>query len=430
MKAEDANGSLDGVAIGTTDPTPVSPLSTATTTVPTGTPTTGAVPLLLSPDSQPQPAADSAQHTKGSFSHGASAPENSHTDPLPAAEGDQLFSQMIDFRTIHDAWKRARSGKRDTYAVQQFGYDLESNLIQLQNDLIWQQWTPGPYEHFQVFEPKLRDIYAPAFRDRVVHHLLFKALTPVFEARFHGRSYACRVGKGTHAAINKAHGLLRRYVRSGATAYCLKADIAKYFHSIDHSVLKKLIRRRVTCPKVLHLTDLIIDTGQVDTGAPVGIPLGNLTSQLFANIYLHELDHHLAVLHPTAQYVRYMDDFLVIAPDISQLKEILSECSTFLAEKLRLKLNPKTTIFPISRTNGRSIDFLGFRLHPAHRRLRRKSVIKGRDLASAFSSDPTPHNLERLTSWYNHASYARPQGLMREIFQRLANSNPNPIHNS
>ncbi len=251
--------------------------------------------------------------------------------------------------------------------------NLEENLIAIQNDLIWKSYQTGEYRTFYVYEPKKRLVAALPFRDRVVHHALCNVIEPIFDARFIFDSYACRYNKGTHKGTDRAQEYMRRVNRKGRL-YCLKGDVAKYFPNIDHGVLKELLRKRISCKDTIWLCDEIINSARaLNDGTPKGIPIGNLTSQLFANVYLHELD--VFVKHDLKEryYVRYMDDFVVFRNDKKQLHQIRKSISVFLETKLMLRLNGKTQVFPVKR---RGVDFLGYRSWPTHRLLRKPSRVR------------------------------------------------------
>jgi RNA-directed DNA polymerase len=392
------------------------PISTATTRAAIAAAISGSAQLLYSPEDPAACPPDPAHRTKGLLGHGH-RPEYAQPAPSGRPEGGSLFDEIADFESLYRAYLRARAGKRDRLSTARFSADLESSLIQIQNHLLWGTWRPGEYESFEVTEPKRRRIYAPAFADRVVHHSIHAALSPVCESVFHPQSFACRPGKGTHRGADCAQRLVIEQLHQG-DCYALKGDIAKYFESIDHEVLKHFLRGYISCPRTLRLCDLIIDTSPCAPG--VGIPLGNLTSQLFANIYLHELDHYISEVLGVSTYVRYMDDWVVIDGDKGRLREVLGAARAFLERELRLTLNSKTQIFPIRPGAGRALDFLGYRIYADHRRLRRRSVRKGFARARDYARDPNPHNLDRLTSWYAHARHAEPTGMMRRLFAELA----------
>lgn len=392
------------------------PISTATTPGAIAMAISGSVPLSLPPEAHAASPHEPAQNTKGSTSLGFKPKENSNISRCASAGGD-LFSKVYDFESLYKAWLRARSGKRHQEKTARFSADLEANLICIQNELMYGTWHPGQYEAFEVHEPKRRMIYAPAFRDRIVHHSLYAAMLPICESIFSEKSYACRVGKGTHAGANAAQSLINETEKAHGKCYALKCDIRKYFESIDHSTLKSLIEKTIGCRRTAELCRLIVDTSPAANG--VGIPLGNLTSQLFANLYLNELDHFIP-RNLAHGYVRYMDDFVIIHNDKSILHELLSSVDRFLSSELKLTLNGKTGIFPVRESGGRALDFLGYRIQANHRRLRQRSLKKGYRYARAYHANPVARNLDQLTSWYAHARHAEPTGMMRKLFAALA----------
>ena len=241
-----------------------------------------------------------------------------------------LWQGMIAFKSLLLAAHAAARGKRFKPCVARFVFDLERQLLRLQEELASKTYRPGPYRTFTIYEGKTRQISAAPFRDRVVHHALTGILEPIFERSFVFDSYACRKGKGTHAAVDRCQQFARRY------RYVLKADVRKFFPSIDHQILKTLVARRIKDPDVLWLVGLIIDHSN-PPGPPLmwfpgddlftpterrrGLPLGNQTSQFFANVYLDPLDHFVCD-RLGSSYVRYVDDFLVFADDKRRLGEV------------------------------------------------------------------------------------------------------------
>ena len=237
-----------------------------------------------------------------------------------------LYSQICSFENLYQAFRLARRGKRDREAVAAFEFNLEGNLLRLQAALHAQTYQPGSYHNFYILEPKRRLVSAAPFPDRVVHHALCQVIEPIWEARFFHHSYACRVGKGTHAALDQCQAWVRQY------RYTFPGDD-----------LFALLR-------------------------PRGLPIGNLTSQFWANVYLHELDMFVKHELKCAAYLRYMDDVVLFSNEKSQLHAWKAAIGEFLGARLRLLLHPrKSFIFP----TGIGIDFCGFILFPTHRRLRR-----------------------------------------------------------
>jgi RNA-directed DNA polymerase len=263
-----------------------------------------------------------------------------------------LYPQVHSFTNLYLDYRAARKGKRDQTAVASFEFDLEQNLLQLERELQSQTYRPGPYTHFTITEPKTRLVSAAPFRDRVVHHALCRVIEPLWEARFIATSFACRVGKGTHQALDQAQAWVRGY------RYALKGDIVKYFPAIDHQLLRQLLARHIADNAVLALIDKILAGGAdiQPNEAPVvylrhdnlfaalrprGLPIGNLTSQFWANVYLHQLDLFVKQTLRCRPYLRYMDDFVLFSNDKAQLHHWKAAITDFLTTRLRLVLHPK-----------------------------------------------------------------------------------------
>lgn len=346
-----------------------------------------------------------------------------------------IFPQIYSFEALHSAYLKARRGKRNNPEVQQFEQDLEGNLIHLQNELIWGAYKIGAYHVFKVYEPKERNVAALPFRDRVVQHALVAAVEPIWERRFIADSYACRVRRGTHRGADRAQGMLRNIQREHGKVFVFKADIRKYFQSIDHEILKKLLSKRIACPQTLALFAHIIDSAnEIHAEFGVGLPIGNLTSQLCANIYLHELDEFVKHGLREKNFCRYVDDFLVVHHDKAHLHQIRILIERFLWDRLRLKTNAKTQIFPVGERFGRALDFLGYRMWTTHRRLRKSSISRItktlRRLKKQYAEGKV--TLERVrqsvASWVEHARRAETYGLRSKllgsfVFTRPGNSN-------
>jgi len=273
-----------------------------------------------------------------------------------------LFQEICKYENLYDAYLKARRCKNDIAEVLIFGYNLENELLKLQYELENQTYRTGKYRHFIIFEPKERKISALPFRDRVVHHAICSVIGQIFEKRFIYDSYACRKGKGTHAGVDRIQKFIKKV---NSNYYVLKCDVSKYFQSVDHEILKQIIREKIADKKLLQLLDNIIDS------AERGIPIGNLTSQLFANIYLNKLDEHVKYELKINYYVRYMDDFIILHESKQFLHEIKEKINLFLIS-MKLTLHPKkVNIFPVTL----GVDFLGYRIFNNHR-LVRKSTVK------------------------------------------------------
>ncbi|OQB36456.1 MAG: Reverse transcriptase (RNA-dependent DNA polymerase) [Candidatus Latescibacteria bacterium ADurb.Bin168] len=278
-----------------------------------------------------------------------------------------LWGGMITFAALHAAYMEARKSKRYSSEVLEFGQRLEENLIVLQNRLLWHEWRPGPWRIFSIREPKLRIIHAPPFADRVVHHALVAAIRPPLERKMIEDSYACRAGKGTHRAMLRVLEMSRELHKTGR-GYALHTDVSKYFPSINHEALLGILRRTIRDRNVLWLCEKIIKDNGFDGR---GLPIGALTSQLFANVYLDQLDHYVKDGLGVKRYVRYMDDTVTLMGNKKSLWELRAEIETFLRDRLDLRLNPKTAVYPIAQ----GIDFCGYRTWP-HRVLPRKRNLR------------------------------------------------------
>lgn len=276
---------------------------------------------------------------------------------------NNLFYKIYSFENLLLAFKKARRNKTNRNEVIKYQMNLEENIIDLQNQLIWKEYEQSRYNEFRIYEPKERIILALPFKDRVLQHALINVIEPIYEKTFVHDSYACRANKGVIAAVLRLDDFQERHPKD---SYFLKADIRKFFYSIDHATLKRIIRKKISCVDTLQLIDLIIDT----TDDP-GIPIGNLTSQLFANIYLNELDYFCKHMLKAKHYIRYMDDFIILSDDKNYLTKCFKEIEHFLGDRLKLSLNSKSYIEKTSK----GIDFLGYR-HWKNFRLLRKSNMK------------------------------------------------------
>jgi retron-type reverse transcriptase len=335
-----------------------------------------------------------------------------------------LYPRIYDFERLYQSFQKARKGKRHVREVIEHGARLEEELIQLQNELIWHRYQTGPYRAFKVYEPKERQVAALPFRDRVLQHALVSVIEPIWESRFIHDSYACRPGKGTHAGADRAEAFLRQVKRTHGQASALKADISKYFQNVDHAILRRLLAKRIACRDTLALLDGIIDTWEDSPGC--GIPIGNLSSQLFANIYLHELDEFVKYQLRERHYIRYMDDFIIIHPDKAHLQRLRGQIETFLWRQLRLTTNHKTQVFPVRAIAGRPLDFLGYRIWPTHRKLRKDSVRRMKRRLKRMAADYAQGRIglaqinPRVQSWIAHARHASTWRLRGKLLGSVA----------
>ncbi|HDP36066.1 MAG TPA: RNA-directed DNA polymerase [Candidatus Hydrogenedentes bacterium] len=280
-----------------------------------------------------------------------------------------VFQQVCDFAALEQAAYRAFRANRNNGDALRFMFYLEPELFRLQRELRGGVYQPGAYHTFTIREPKVRHIAAAPFRDRVVHHAVCAVLEPVFEQCYIHDSYACRKNKGSHRAMQRAT-LFARHNR-----WFLKCDAAKYFESVDHEALKAIVHRLFKDKHFLRLLEQIIEHNAPHNAPGKGLPIGNLTSQYFANLYLDVLDHNIKEQLRVKHYVRYMDDFLCFSDSKESLHIILGQVKMFLEEHLHLSLKPnKCYVAPVTQ----GIPFLGMRIYPGTVRLSRQSLVRCR----------------------------------------------------
>lgn len=349
---------------------------------------------------------------------------------MPKTHAD-LWARLVSWDNLVGAYRRCRRRKRHRRAATAFDFDWESQLLALGRDLREGRYQPGPYRHFRITDPKPRKISAAPFRDRVVHHALVQVLEPIFDRGFIHDSYACRVGKGTHAAILRARGYLRRH------SHLLKTDIVRFFPNVDHAVLRGVIGRRIADRAVMQLVDVILASGAgvlADQATPSffpgddlfalarprGLPIGNLTSQFFANVLLDRIDHFVKETLRVPGYVRYADDLLLFADDKAALHAWRAAIEGELAG-LRLRLHPeKTQIRPAAA----GVTFLGWRMTPASMRLSQRSVRRfSRRLKQlAWRRRRGEIGVQRVAAavraWLAHASHGNAGGMARRLLRK------------
>ncbi len=341
-----------------------------------------------------------------------------------------LYPQITSFDNLYLAFKSARKGKRARPDIAEFEFNLESNLLDLQSELLAESYQPGPYHNFRINDPKPRLISAAPFRDRVVHHALCRVIEPLFDRRFIDNTYACRIGKGTHAAIDRARKFSARY------PYVLKCDIEHFFPRMDHQVLYQEFTRVVADTQTLRLCKLILDSGagihkEVDLAyfsgddlftalRPRGLPIGNLTSQFWANVYLNPFDHFVKRELKCPAYVRYVDDFLLFAENKSDLHEWRAAVIQFLSAQRLTLHESEAQVFP-TRTG---IPFLGWRIYPDHLRLKRRNGIAFQRRYAALRRKFGHGQITRekmdasVQGWIAHVRHGQTWGLRRSLLTR------------
>jgi retron-type reverse transcriptase len=327
-----------------------------------------------------------------------------------------LFDQIVSFENLLRAARKAQLGKRFKESTALFNLNLEKELLSIQQDLRSRTYRHGGYHDFFVFDPKRRLISAAPYRDRVVHHALCNVIEPIFERSFIHDSYACRKGKGSHLAVRRYTEFARK------NRHVLKCDIQKYFQSVDHAILTDMFFQKIRCPDTRWLIESIIasrtDSSVVfyfkgdDLFTPYqrtrAIPIGNLTSQFFANVYLNGFDHFVKEDLRCKYYIRYVDDFVVFDDSKERLSQVKSEIENYLGS-LRLCLHrDKSRVYPVRD----GVRFLGYRIFPTHRLVAKANILAMRRRMRRYSRQYRAGeiNLDKVRqcihSWIGHAGHA------------------------
>ncbi len=325
-----------------------------------------------------------------------------------------LSEELCSFQNLHKAFRRAFVASGRHQEACEFHFHLEKELFRLKEELEDNTYQPSPYRYFEISDPKKRTISVAPFRDRIVHHALVGILEPVFEKRFIYDSYATRKEKGTHKAIRRAQEFMKK------NYFFLKTDVAKYFDSISHDILMELLRTKIKDENVLILAERIIrnsDTSrEIQEG--VGLPIGNLTSQFFANVYLDPQDHYMKDKLGVKYYIRYMDDMVMFSDSRNELKSLLKQMRFFLRDRLKLVLKERVTQI---NTRLHGLPFLGFRVFPNLLRIRQENFrrLKGRmrqrekEFENGLISEET--FVMSVRSMFEHIGFADSLNLRRSL---------------
>jgi RNA-directed DNA polymerase len=308
-----------------------------------------------------------------------------------------LYEQICSVENLMLADTIARKGKQNQYSVKAHDIDRENNITKLHQSLINKTYKTSPYKIFKVFEPKERDVYKlPYYPDRITHHAIMNVLEPLFVSCFIANTFSCIKGRGIHNAANKVKKALRD---EASTKYCLKLDIKKFYPSVDHAILKQLLRRKIKDQDLLWLLDEIIDS------AP-GLPIGNYLSQYLANFYLTYFDHWLKETKGVKYYFRYADDLVILSDDKQYLHELFKELKSYLVEKLNLSVKGNYQVFPV---DARSLDFVGYRFYHTHILLR-KSIKQ--NFARMVAKRK---NLSSIASYWGWAKHCNSKNLLKKL---------------
>ncbi len=326
----------------------------------------------------------------------------------------ELWSSVTRFDNLLIAYRKAGKGKKQRAEVAEFAFNLEEELVQLQRKLVTLSFQPGRYRQFTLYDRKVRIISAAPFADRVVHHAIMNILEPSLDKRFIHDCYACRKNKGVHAAVDRYQRWAARY------AYVLKLDVQQYFPSIDHSVLKHQLQRRVKDKHCLLILGRIIDSyPTLHKGK--GMAIGNLTSQFFANLYLDDMDHWLKEQCGVDAYLRYVDDLVICGDDKKQLWDLHQAIKDYLVE-LKLSLHPRKA--QIYRTSDK-LELFGYQVSRQRRWLRNENGYRFRRRLNTMAADyyqskvDIPEVHPRIQSWIGHAMHGETLHLREKIFNEV-----------
>lgn len=299
-----------------------------------------------------------------------------------------LFYRVFSMRNMKNAYREAAAGRRYQREVLNFGYDAWTSLRDLQSDVLSGRYDIDQYHVFYVHEPKKRMIMSISFKHRVIQWAIYRVLNPYFVKTYVTDSYGCIPGRGSLTAVKNLSSWVNYVSKKEKPWYYLKLDISKYFYRVDHEVLKRILRKKISDSKLLEVLYKIIDCKHMPFGLPagkspeevelkdrlfdVGMPIGNLLSQMFANIYLNELDQYCKRVLGVTYYERYMDDIMILSDDKAKLHEWKRLIEGFLENELHLSLNKKTCIRPINQ----GMEFVGYRIFPDHVQLRKSTTLR------------------------------------------------------
>lgn len=345
------------------------------------------------------------------------------------------YEKIYDFEHLYQAHKLARRGKGDKFEVIDFEMNLFENLCSLQEELYRKTYRIAGYHKFTIYDPKIRQIQALSYRDRIVQHSLCdNVLMPFFERHLIYDNSACRIGKGTHFSMNRLVKFLQNhYKQYGAKGYFLKCDIRKYFDSVYHMELKTRLHSKIKEEEVYWLLERIIGSYEKTPGR--GLPMGNQTSQWFALFYLDPLDRLIKEKLKITYYTRYMDDCILIHPNKAYLKECLAKMTELIEGELKLEFNEKTQIIPIK--NG--VEYLGFRFYLTDtgkviKRLKTASKKRFKRRLKKFQKDYRENKVEfktisqSIASYKGHLKHGHTYKLKKKIFQEFVLSKSSQNH--
>ncbi|MEA4918129.1 reverse transcriptase/maturase family protein [Proteiniphilum sp.] len=318
-----------------------------------------------------------------------------------------LYDKICSLDNLILAYQKARKGKAKQYGVKLFEKDVNGNLIQIQQELLNLTYRTPEYKTYTVYDPKEREISCLPFSDRVVHHAIMNILEPIWTSIFIRNTYSCIKGRGIHGVLRH----LKRDLKDVEnTRYCLKIDTRKFYPSIDHDILKDIIRKKIKDPRLLNLLDEIIDSSP-------GVPIGSYLSQFFANLCLSYLDHWLKEDHRVRYYYRYADDVVILAKSKEYLHALLVEINDYMATRLNLRLKGNYQIFPVA---ARGIDVVGYRFYHTHVLLRKtikKSLCRRAARLNKMNLTAKEYRM-RIAPWTGWAKHCNSKHLLKVVIDK------------
>lgn len=317
-----------------------------------------------------------------------------------------LYDKICETDNLYLAYSKARKGKGKTFGVKHFEADLDKNIQSIQNELINETYRVSRYDVFTITDPKERVIYRLPFRDRVVQHAIMNIMEPIWTSVFISHTYSCIKGKGIHGVLKHIKEDLKDIE---GTTYCLKMDIRKFYPSIDHDIMKSIIRKKVKDVQLLKLLDGIIDS------AP-GLPIGNYLSQYLSNLYLSYFDHWIKEVKQVKYYYRYADDLVILAINKALLHELRHNIGHYLLNNLKLEIKGNYQVFPVS---SRGIDFVGYVFYHTHIRMRKRikqNFCRRAAKLNKKNLEAKKYRME-ICSWIGWAKYCNSRNLIKKIIK-------------
>lgn len=332
---------------------------------------------------------------------------------------DNLYDKIISFKNLEYAFTQVTKGDRKFRKdAILFSMALDKNLVDLWHDLRWGNYRVGEYIRFKVYEPKERWVSAPRVRDKVVQFATHHIIKHVYEEVFISDSYACLDGRGTHAAVESVQRDMRIAEREFLDPWIVSVDVSKFFYSIDREILKRILRKKIKCRKTLWLLDLIIDSSPE---GETGIPLGNVTSQDFANIYLNEIDQYAKRFLGVRYYTRYMDDMISIVDGKFAAQCLKEDMCNFLVDRLNMVANSKKSqIFPLAQ----GVNAYGYKVWTTHKLVRNDSKKRAKRRIKAMDRKMKAGIIEQaevtqsVNSWLGHARHSNSYNLVKKIYRK------------